>query len=290
MRARLSYANVTSTIALVLALGGSAVAASYVITSTNQIKPSVLKKLKGRKGPAGPAGSPGVPGAAGVAGAKGDKGEAGATGQAGPAGQTGATGTPDTSNFFNKTESDSRYLGAVLASPGTATGLISKSWVYGAAGNATSDGFNDGAGSDNSLRATYRSAAQNTFTHMLYIGGPQGQFTGQCNASYVPTLHISAGGGRAVQASVAVIAATDPTTSPVPGSFGYVNVPGATEQQIATAAAGQSRMFIVQVTGVSAFYTTSAAGAVGTYAVTLASLGSRCEFTIQGIGQVTASS
>lgn len=46
---RLSYANVTATLALVIALGGGTAwaAHTYLITSTSQIKPSVLKKLRG---------------------------------------------------------------------------------------------------------------------------------------------------------------------------------------------------------------------------------------------------
>lgn len=45
-RPRLSYANVAATLALVVALSGGALAATqYVVTSTNQIKPSVLKTL-----------------------------------------------------------------------------------------------------------------------------------------------------------------------------------------------------------------------------------------------------
>jgi hypothetical protein len=44
---KLTYANVTSTIALVVALGGaSAYAASYVITSAAQVQPSVLDQFR----------------------------------------------------------------------------------------------------------------------------------------------------------------------------------------------------------------------------------------------------
>ena len=51
MRKRLSYANVTATLALVFAMSGGAMAANhYLITSTKQINPKVLKKLNGQAG------------------------------------------------------------------------------------------------------------------------------------------------------------------------------------------------------------------------------------------------
>jgi hypothetical protein len=79
-RGRLSYANVTATVALFFALSGGALAAShYLITSTRQIKPSVLSALKGAVGKAGPAGAPGAAGANGV-GTPGAPGAAGANG------------------------------------------------------------------------------------------------------------------------------------------------------------------------------------------------------------------
>jgi hypothetical protein len=68
-RRRISYANVVATMALVFALGaGSAYAAHklhYLISSTKQIKPSVLKTLHGAKGPAGVTGPAGAPGPTG---------------------------------------------------------------------------------------------------------------------------------------------------------------------------------------------------------------------------------
>jgi hypothetical protein len=82
IRKRLTYANVAMTLALVFAMSGGAYAASkYVITSTKQISPKVLKALKGKAGPAGKNGTNGTNGAPG------------ATGPAGPTGATGATGT-----------------------------------------------------------------------------------------------------------------------------------------------------------------------------------------------------
>ena len=89
-RRSLSYANVVATLALVLSMSGGAWAAShYLINSTNQINPKVLKALKSATGSTvGAAGAvAGTPGAAGETGAK---GEAGATG---PKGESGTPGT-----------------------------------------------------------------------------------------------------------------------------------------------------------------------------------------------------
>jgi len=84
-RERFGIPGVVAVIALVFALAGSAYAAKkYVITSTNQIKPSVLKSLKG---------SPGAPGATGAQGPKGDTGAAGTNGKDGTNGTNGKDGT-----------------------------------------------------------------------------------------------------------------------------------------------------------------------------------------------------
>ena len=73
MRKHLTYANVAATLALVFAMTGGALAAKhYLINSTKQINPKVLKKLRGKAGPRG---------AARVRGR---------AGQRRPAGQTGA--------------------------------------------------------------------------------------------------------------------------------------------------------------------------------------------------------
>jgi hypothetical protein len=54
----LTYANVTATLALILSMGSGALAANhYLITSTKQIKPSVLRTLHGARGPQGSAGA-----------------------------------------------------------------------------------------------------------------------------------------------------------------------------------------------------------------------------------------
>jgi hypothetical protein len=75
MRRRFTYANVTATLALVFAMSGAAIAGHhYLINSTKQINPKVLKALKGRTGARGPAGAPGAPGATGATGTTGATG------------------------------------------------------------------------------------------------------------------------------------------------------------------------------------------------------------------------
>ena len=84
-----NYANVVATFALVLAMSGGALAASrYVINSSKQINPRVLKQLGSRGG------------AAGKTGATGQAGPAGATGPTGPAGAEGPQGSSGSAAGF----------------------------------------------------------------------------------------------------------------------------------------------------------------------------------------------
>jgi hypothetical protein len=113
---RPSPALVVAVLALVVALGGTATAASGLITG-RQIAPSTVtgRNVKnhsltasdlapgtvrrgapgrtGATGPAGPTGAQGAPGAAGAPGATGPAGPAGPEGPAGPQGPAGADGT-----------------------------------------------------------------------------------------------------------------------------------------------------------------------------------------------------
>ncbi len=109
LRSRLSYANVVATLALVFAMSGGALAASkFLITSTKQIKPSVLSQLKGRGGARGPVGPVGP---AGPAGAQGPQGAQGAAGAGGKAGADGAAGESVVSAALNPGEAACGGLG-----------------------------------------------------------------------------------------------------------------------------------------------------------------------------------
>jgi hypothetical protein len=110
---RLSYANVTSTLTVFIALAGTAWAATSLpagSVGTAQIRTGAVtsakvrdhtltaralrdgKTLVGPAGPAGPVGPPGTAGAAGPRGAAGADGKPGPTGPQGPRGPVGAPG------------------------------------------------------------------------------------------------------------------------------------------------------------------------------------------------------
>ncbi len=104
IRKRLTYANVVATFALVFAMSGGALAASkFLITSSKQIKPSVLASLKGKAGANGAQGAAGAQGTQGPAGAAGAKGENGAAGANGTNGEPGKEGAPGTNGKNGKT-------------------------------------------------------------------------------------------------------------------------------------------------------------------------------------------
>lgn len=93
IRRHCNFTTFVAFIALLFAMSGGAYAAQrYLITSTKQISPAVLKALKGGKGPAGANGAPGNPGAQGAQGSQGPQGPKGETGAGGAKGETGQTG------------------------------------------------------------------------------------------------------------------------------------------------------------------------------------------------------
>jgi hypothetical protein len=96
LRARLTYANVTATLALFVALGGSSYAALKLppnSVGSAQVKPGSLRasdfkasersRLRGRRGRIGPIGPAGPQGTRGATGARGATGIRGATGAPG---------------------------------------------------------------------------------------------------------------------------------------------------------------------------------------------------------------
>jgi hypothetical protein len=90
---RPSPTTVIASLALFFSLGGSAIAAShYLISSTSQIKPSVLQTLKGHSGLAGATGVAGVQGPQGPQGGGGAQGPQGAKGEPGVQGPKGEPG------------------------------------------------------------------------------------------------------------------------------------------------------------------------------------------------------
>jgi len=139
LRRRLTYSNVVATLALVFAMSGGALAASkFLITSTKQIKPSVLASLKGKAGangaagaqgpagPVGPAGGVGPQGPAGTPGTNGNPGPEGKEGKAGKNGTNGKEGSPWAANGtlpVGSTETGAWAIGEVPGTTGEVLGL-----------------------------------------------------------------------------------------------------------------------------------------------------------------------
>jgi hypothetical protein len=119
LRRHLTYANVVASLALFLALGGAAFAATQLprnSVGTGQLKPEAVtagkiakktrQQLQGARGPAGAQGPQGKTGAKGAAGAK------GATGATGGKGAAGTDGTGPALEVF----ASSKPLGAASGS------------------------------------------------------------------------------------------------------------------------------------------------------------------------------
>jgi hypothetical protein len=100
VRRHLTYANVVATLALFFAITGGALAAKhYLINSTKQINPKVLKALRGKSGPRGPQGKDGAPGRDGASGKDGTPGKEGKPGEPGPLINTLPSGKTLTGGF-----------------------------------------------------------------------------------------------------------------------------------------------------------------------------------------------
>jgi hypothetical protein len=107
-RRHLNYANVVATLALVFAMSGGALAAKhYLINSTKQINPKVLKSLKGNTGAAG------APGAQGKEGPSGKEGSQGKEGKEGPPNPNAVFAT----NAGHATSADSATVANSLPAP-----------------------------------------------------------------------------------------------------------------------------------------------------------------------------
>jgi hypothetical protein len=115
----MSYANVAATLALVFSTTGGALAANhYLVNSTKQINPKVLKQLRGHNGKAGgpgPQGGKGDPGAPGAKGERGERGANGATGRQGVTGSNGANGATNVAVRYTEVATEGFNEGEAIA-------------------------------------------------------------------------------------------------------------------------------------------------------------------------------
>jgi hypothetical protein len=123
-RIHVTPSTIIATFALVFAMTGGAYAANkYLITSTKQISPKVLKALRGASGKAGANGANGVQGPAGPGGPQGPagaSGKEGALGKEGPAGKNGENGKNGTTGFTETLPKDKTETGMWTFSAGGA--------------------------------------------------------------------------------------------------------------------------------------------------------------------------
>ncbi len=156
-RKRLSYANVTATLALVFALGGGTAWAThhYLIVSTKQIKPSLLKVLRG------------------ASGAPGANGRDGAAGPTGPAGANGAV-----AGYFAQTSAHTPFTGSSNVAILTKT-LPAGSYVlnanetFGASSTAATTEFEVTCTlSDSAAGTPTDTGAYEGLTNIILLGGP----------------------------------------------------------------------------------------------------------------------
>ena len=112
--------NFIAWLALFVALTGTSVAASrYIITSTGQLKPSVLKQLRAARGVSGPAGQQGPQGLEGREGPPGLKGEPGLRGESGPRGEAGAkVAAPNANRAVPRVKKSRDAINSSIATPG----------------------------------------------------------------------------------------------------------------------------------------------------------------------------
>jgi hypothetical protein len=194
------HGTIVAYLALFVALGGTSYAAVKLpknSVSTAQLKANSVTSAKVKDatltaadlrpgtlvpGPAGAAGPTGATGATGSAGATGPKGETGAAGPKGEAGAPGVQGDPgtvDTSQYYDKATSDTRFLGATAtATDATKFGGVAPSgYVNGTAKLSTFSDFLDPNESNTIQAVSNVGAALATVAITCGAGGTSGSLT-----------------------------------------------------------------------------------------------------------------
>jgi hypothetical protein len=187
--------NLVGWIALFVALGGTSIAAThYVITSTSQIKPSVLSKLHGSRGATGAAGQAGATGPQGTAGAHGATGPQGSVGATGPQGKEGSAGALSALTFVPGNEAvlpGKKEKGPILEEEG----IEASAAVCPKGSHVVSGGVNVYAGKNGAITGEL-SVPSETHEAWIVIAANGGEEKGEVQA-----LAYCAASGKAIAAS-----------------------------------------------------------------------------------------
>jgi hypothetical protein len=181
-RSAIGYANVTATLAIVLSMSGGALAANhYLLSSTKQISPKVLRALKGNRGPTGRAGAAGAQGKEGGVGKEGKEGKQGAAGPAGSAvayARVEANGTLDQAHSKNITSAEqSKTAGVYCVTPSVPVRSVTVSephvggdnGAYAQANITALDGVNLNCASQPAYVITWKAGGTTLESHPVYL-------------------------------------------------------------------------------------------------------------------------
>jgi hypothetical protein len=171
----------------------------YLITSTSEIKPSVLSALRGKAGspgPAGVAGLQGSPGAQGPAGAKGVTGNVGPEGSRGPEGPRGPAGPTEVSSLTEIEGSDNVMPAKDEKGGSGVEGIEGSTAVCPAGQHVVSGGINVFTGKSGAVAAELSVASANR-SSWIVIAANGGDEKGEIEATA-----YCAGEGKAVVASI----------------------------------------------------------------------------------------
>jgi hypothetical protein len=256
IRSRITYVNVVATLVLVFAMTGGAYAAKkYLITSTKQISPSVLKSLQGK---AGVAGANGAQGPAGPQGAAGKDGSNGKDGAPGAKGGSGAGGKSVVASSVGAGEEGCAEGGTSFEVEGSGVKHQACNGEAGAPGAAGSPWVVGEAPSGAVLKGTW------VLPSATATGENEEFFTAISSGVPIPTPSVEAGGIAVINAPFGTLCPEGSPEEPKPGLPGVLCVFVAEKANVGPPNSANSKLKLSHG-GIVMEFNSSGAGVVSAY-------------------------